>query len=112
MKKLGKFYNMFVIFVIILKIIFIFLVVLTKYYKHKLKISNKTELSYYTNKYNLINFWKEKIENIFMICMGFICVIIFNPFNDYQFFIDKETRLLLFLFGIVILFTTNWQLLY
>ena len=112
MKKLGKFYNMFVIFVIILKIIFILFVILTKYYKHKLKISSKAELPYYTNQYNLINFWKEKIENIFMICMGFICVIIFNPFNAYQFIIDKETRLLLFLFGIIILFTTNWQLLY
>ena len=112
MKKLGNFYNMFVIFVIILKIIFIFFVVLTKYYKYKLKNSNKTQIAYYTNQYNLIYFWKEKIENIFMICMGFICVIIFNPFKNYQFFIDKETRLLLFLFGIIIFFTTDWDLLY
>jgi len=111
MKKLGVFYNTFIILVIILKIVFVIFAMLTKYYKYKLEHSNKSQLSYYTKQYNFTNYWKEKLETIFMICMGFICIIIFNPFPGYQFIISEETRILLFLFGIITIFTSNWQLL-
>jgi hypothetical protein len=44
--------------------------------------------------------------------MGFICIIVFNPFYGYRFIIDEETRILLFLFGIITIITCNWQLLF
>ena len=110
MKKLGVYYNIFIILVIIIKIIFVIFAILTKYYKYKLKYSNKSKLSYYTKQYNFTNYWKEKLETIFMICMGFICIIIFNPFPRYKFIINDETRILLFLFGIITIFTTGLQL--
>ena len=113
MKKLGKLYDIFIILVIILKIIFVIFAILTKYYKYKLDHhSTKSEISYYTKQYNWSNYWKDRIETIFKICMGFICIIVFNPFYGYRFIIDEETRILLFLFGIIILVTTNWNFLY
>ena len=112
MKKLGKLYDIFVILVIIIKLIFVCFAILTKYYKYKIEHSTKSDISYYTTQYNWSNYWKERLETIFLICMGFICIIVFNPFYGYRFIIDEETRILLFLFGIIILITTNWKALY
>ena len=109
MKKLGKLYDAFIILVIIIKLIFVVFAVLTKFYKYKLNHSNQSEISYYTKQYNWSNYWKERLESIFLICMGFICIIVFNPFYGYRFIIDEETRILLFLFGIIILITSNWH---
>jgi hypothetical protein len=112
MKKLGKLYDLFIILVIIIKLIFIIFAILTKYYKYKIEHSSKSEISYYTTYYNWSNYWKERLETFFLICMGFICIIVFNPFYGYRFIIDEETRILLFLFGIIILITCNWQILF
>ena len=114
MKKLGKLYDSFIILVIIIKVIFVVFAILTKYYKYKIEHSNKSEseISYYTKQYKWSSYWKERLETIFLICMGFICIIVFNPFYGYRFIIDEETRILLFLFGIIILITCNWQALF
>ena len=110
MKKLGKLYDSFIILVIFIKLIFVVFAILTKFYKYKINHSNKSEISYYTTQYNWSSYWKDRLENIFMICMGFICIIVFNPFYGYRFIIDEETRILLFLFGIIILITSNWHI--
>jgi len=112
MKKLGKLYDAFVILVIIIKVIFVVFAILTKFYIYKIKHSNRDEVSYYTKKYEWSNYWKERLETCFLICMGFICIIVFNPFYGYRFFIDEETRILLFLFGIIIMITSNWKLIF
>jgi hypothetical protein len=112
MKKLGKLYDAFIILVIIIKLIFVVFAVLTKFYKYKINHSNQSEISYYTKQYNWSNYWKERLESIFLICMGFICIIVFNPFYGYRFVIDEETRILLFLFGIIILITSNWHVIF
>jgi len=112
MKKLGKLYDAFIILVIFIKLIFVVFAVLTKFYKYKINHSNKSEVSYYTKQYNWTSYWKERLETIFLICMGFICIIVFNPFYGYRFIIDEETRILLFLFGIIILINCNWHILF
>jgi hypothetical protein len=48
---------------------------------------------------------KSKVENVFKILMSLLLVYLFNPRTDRSILIDYETKLLLCLFGIILLIT-------
>jgi hypothetical protein len=48
---------------------------------------------------------KIKVENGFKVLMSLLLIYLFNPRNDRSILIDYETKLLLFLFGIILLIT-------
>jgi hypothetical protein len=48
---------------------------------------------------------KSKVENVFKILMSLLLVFLFNPRTDRSILIDYETKLLLCLFGIILLIT-------
>jgi len=55
-------------------------------------------------------YWKERCEFIFIVCMALLCFYLFNPFLSKGVELNKETRLLLFIFGIIIFITSDWSL--
>jgi hypothetical protein len=97
-----KIYNSFIYFIIFIKFIFIGLVINLAYIKRK-EPNNK-------NKINQIKQLKIKVETVFSILMAFLLIYLFNPrYTQNELILDYETRLLLFLFGFVILLTTEWE---
>jgi hypothetical protein len=48
---------------------------------------------------------KIKVENVFKVLMSLLLIYLFNPRTDRSILIDYETKLLLFLFGIILLIT-------
>ena len=44
--------------------------------------------------------------------MALVCIIIFYPYYSDTIYIDKETRLLLFIYGFIILITANWSIIF
>jgi len=48
---------------------------------------------------------KSKVEKVFKILMSLLLVFLFNPRTDRSILIDYETKLLLCLFGIILLIT-------
>jgi len=97
-----NYYNSFIYFIMFIKIIFIGLVIYLIYIKRK-EPTNK-------NKINQIKYLKNKVEFIFSILMAFLLIYLFNPRSTQkELILDYETRLLLFLFGFVILLTTEWE---
>ena len=56
-----------------------------------------------------IEYWKERLEFIFVFLMAILLIYLFNPRNDRTQVIDKETKLLLYLFGFVLLITAKWN---
>ncbi len=50
-----------------------------------------------------IKYWKHKFENVFKIMMALLIIFLFNPTTDRSVLIDNETKLLLFLFGIILI---------
>jgi hypothetical protein len=54
-------------------------------------------------------FWKERFEFVFIILMACLLIYLFNPRNERSFMINYETKLLLFLFGFILLITANWN---
>ena len=97
-----KIYNSFIYFIIFIKFFFIGLVIYLIYIKRK-EPNNK-------NKINEITRLKKKVETIFSCLMAFLLIYLFNPrYTQNELILDYETRLLLFLFGFVILITREWE---
>jgi hypothetical protein len=56
-----------------------------------------------------IPYWKERFEFIFIILMSILLIYLFNPRKGEMVMINGETKILLYLFGIVLLITAKWD---
>ena len=54
-------------------------------------------------------YWKERFEFIFILLMAILLIYLFNPRMERNVIINGETKLLLYLFGVVLLITANWD---
>ncbi len=91
----------FTYLILFVKIIFIFLAVAHIY----LKIIGKD----HSDIDNIIVYWKNRGEFLFVALMSFLLIYLFNPRKPTP-VIDYETKQLLFLFGFMLLVTANWSL--
>ena len=57
-----------------------------------------------------IEYWKERIEFIFVILMSFLLIYLFNPRYNNKVLLNFETNLLLYLFGFILIITAKWSL--
>jgi len=82
------------------KIIFILLAISHIYLKTKGQ--NNSDLD------KKIVYWKERSEFVFILLMSFFLIYLFNPrYNNRV--IDKDSKLLLYLFGFVLIITADWE---
>lgn len=95
------FYSIYIFFIVLIKIIFICLSI------YSIILRKKGEEK--TNKYSKIIFWKDRIEFIFIIAMALLLIYLFNSYNKNTKCVDYETRILLFLFGIILIITAKWN---
>jgi uncharacterized membrane protein YiaA len=96
-----RLFDVGIITIIIVKIIFIILAVTKVYVKHK-EPNNKKKI------HNL-EFWKKRVEFIFIALMSVLLIYLFNPRVNRINMIDYETKILLFLFGFILLLTADWN---
>jgi hypothetical protein len=94
-------YDMYVTLIFIIKIGFILMAVTHIYLKAKGE--EKSDLD------KKILYWKERFEFIFIALMSILLIYVFNPRVDRSILIDKETKILLYLFGFVLLITAKWD---
>lgn len=95
-------YDMYVTAIFVIKIGFILMAITHVYLEIKGK--EKTDLD------KKILFWKERFEFIFTALMSVLLIYIFNPrYNNFN-LIDKETEVLFYLFGFVLLITAKWRI--
>ena len=90
-------YDVYLKSIIFCKIILILLILAEIYLWIKGK--KETELD------KKLQYYKSKVENVFKILMSLLLVFLFNPRTDRSILIDYETKLLLCLFGIILLIT-------
>lgn len=55
-------------------------------------------------------YWKDIFQFIFVLLMSFLLIYLFNPLIDKTAMIDKETKMLLYLFGFILIITAKWNL--
>lgn len=92
---------MYVTFIFLIKIGFVLMAIAHIYLKAKGK--EKSDLD------KKILFWKERFEFIFIAIMSILLIYVFNPRYDNINLIDKETKILLYLFGFILLITADWE---
>ena len=91
---------MFIYLIFAVKICFISMSVTHIY----LKVKGETE----SDLDKKVFYWKERFEFIFLLLMATLLIYLFSPGKERNVMIDGETKVLLYLFGIVLLITAKW----
>jgi hypothetical protein len=94
-----KFLDVYVILIVLIKVLFVCLAVMHLYMKIKHRTDSELDKT--------IVYLKGKIEFMFVLLMSLLLIYLFNPRVERS--PDKETKLLFFLFGIVLLITAKWN---
>ena len=94
-------YTTYISAIILLKVIFLFLAVAHLYNKVKGKTNTPQDKK--------IIYWKDRIEFIFIIMMSLLLMYLFNPRSSKPLVLDSESKLLLYLFGFILLITAKWK---
>ena len=97
-----KNYDIFIVLIFLVKIVFFILVLVHLYLKQHGKNNSEKDVT--------VLFWKERVEFVFIILMSFLLIYLFNPKTNRLFMIDRETKILLFLFGFILIITANWSI--
>ena len=82
------------------KVIFIILATMHAYLKMTHKGTSDLDME--------VVFWKERVEFIFVFLMACLLIYLFFPLRTKAVEINEETKLLLYIFGIVLLITADW----
>ena len=93
--------DIYVIIIFIVKICFIILSLLDKFLKLR---------DYNPNTINLLHYLKDRLELLFKLLMSLFLIYMFYPYRKKPLELDFESRLLLYLFGFVLIITANWHL--
>jgi hypothetical protein len=94
-------YNLYIYLIFAVKVCFILMALSHTYMRVTGKIDSDLDKKFI--------YWKERFEFIFVLLMAILLIYLFNPRNDKSVTIDGETKLLLYLFGFVILITADWS---
>lgn len=95
------FLDKYILFIFMVKIIFILLALTNVYLKIK-KSKDKKLLA-------VIEYWKQRAEFVFIALMSMLLIYIFNPRTNRISLINGESKLLFYLFGFILLITAKWE---
>jgi hypothetical protein len=103
MGERSNIYMLFLFFIIFLKIVFLIASTGNIY----LKFFNKNQNPDIEEKFK---YWQERTEFLFIVCMSALLLIIFYPRHKTEWKLNREERLMLYLFGWILLYTANWKI--
>ena len=94
-------YDAYVYLLFSLKIIFILLAIANLYMKSTNKLNTPTGQN--------IVYWKSRVDFVFTFLMALLLIYLFYPFSKAPVRINEETKVLLFLFGVILVVTAEWS---
>ena len=97
-----KLFDLLIYFTFFIKLIFLCSSVYLRYltFTHTTKSPDLIEK---------LNYWKYRSEFIFKACLSLILIILFNPRNTSNIItLDTETKLLLFIYGWIVISEADW----
>lgn len=95
-------YDTYITFIFIIKVGFILMAITHLYLKVKGK--DKTALD------KQIMYLKDRFEFVFIVATALLLMYLFNPHRNRTALIDHETCILLYLFGVVLIITSKWDI--
>jgi hypothetical protein len=107
--------DFFVLFIVIIKIFFILTAIGNVILTHVVKknataatAADKASAAATAAKAANLLYWKERTEFIFIICMAILLIYYFKPGTSKP--MNRETGLLFFLFGWILIITAKWNI--
>lgn len=94
-------YTIYISFIVFVKFALVCLAITHLYLKIKKKTDSELD--------QRIVYFKEKIEFIFIALMACLLIYLFNPRIDRSDLINRETKIVLYLFGFILLITAKWD---
>ena len=104
--NIGGPIDIFVLFIIFIKIVFILTSIGHVILTHMTRNGSDSDDKKKQDKDIKLMYWKERTEFIFIASMAILLIYYFNPRNMKP--LTKETSLLFYLFGWVLLITAKW----
>jgi len=95
-------FDKYVMFVFLFKILFAILAISHLYLKVKGKAGSETDKK--------IVYWEERVEFVFIFLMSLMLMYLFYPRSTKPIVIDFETKVLLFVFGVITLIGAKWDI--
>ena len=105
--KNYSFLQIYVLFIVLIKIFFLLLVFHSLILKRLLK--KNPDNTNYKSLLEKINGRKDKIEFIFTISMACLLIFLFNPNKKNHLLIDNHIKLILYFFGFLLIITADWE---
>jgi len=96
-----SYFHTYVYLIIFVKLLFVILAVSHMYMKANKKTDSDLDKT--------IVYWKERVEFVFEILMALLLIYLFNPRHDHRTLIDSHIKILLYLFGFILLITAKWS---
>ena len=93
-------FRLFVFTIIFFKFLYIFLSLLHVYFRIQGKKDAEIDIS--------VQWWRDRVEFIFKILMALLIIYLFNPIDTREKLLSRETKLLLYIYGFILLITADW----
>jgi hypothetical protein len=100
-------FRIYLYLIICVKITFLFFSLRHLYFRALIIKNPKNDE--YKKKLDDVIQYKNQTEFIFSIMMGLLIIFIFNPNHKNEIYLNNEAKLLLYLFGIIIIITSDWS---
>ena len=95
-------YDLYIYLIFTVKILFIILALTNRYLIFKKQQNTKL--------YKTVSYWKPRADFVFTFLMSLLLIYLFYPNStNTSVIITGETKLLMFLFGIVLIITAQWN---
>lgn len=95
-------FDMYVTLIFIIKLCFAFFGISHLYLKYIHKEATDIDIK--------VLYLKDIFQFIFILLMSCLLIYLFNPLIEKTIMIDKETKMLLYLFGFILIITAKWNL--
>ena len=92
---------MYVTLIFVVKVAFILFALTHLYYRTKGELDSKKDKN--------VVYWKERCEFVFIVLMSLLLIYLFNPRQPKLYLINNETKILLYLFGFILILTAKWE---
>ena len=92
-------YDIYIYFIFIFKILFFITALYHIYLKYNGEINSEVDKN--------VLYWKNRLDFIFKILIAILLIYLFNPYKK-NIVIEGETKILLFLFGIIFIFSADF----
>jgi uncharacterized membrane protein len=73
------------------------------------KVVKEPKNSNFKVKLEEIRVYKTRTDFVFMVSMAFLFIFVFNPWKNNDKYLDTHSKYLMYLFGFIILFTSDWN---